>query len=129
MKYLFIILTFLVAYLAPTPLTGQAEINQNGQVFIKNQTDGLPGKCYSKMMLNENTVWTEILCPAEISKKLIRQIQTDLIRLKFPLDTEELSKSKLGATTKKAIKDFQKANGLAYGNLDWGTINSLKGTK
>ncbi len=96
------------------------------QVFISNQTEGLPGKCYQKMMLNNEALWTEVLCQNEISKGLIKQIQTNLIALNYEIAREEISNTELGSTTKQAIKDFQINNNMAYGGLDWVTINKLK---
>ena len=36
-----------------------------------------------------------------------------------------MAKSQLGETTKAGIKDFQIKNDMAYGALDWATVNRL----
>ncbi len=100
--------------------------NTEKQVFISNQKDGLPGKCYQKMMLNGQTMWTEVLCGHEITKNLVKQLQSGLVSLGFQINNEELTKSKMGESTKSALKQFQQKNKLAFGGLDWATINRIK---
>ncbi len=39
------------------------------QIFLSNQTDGLPGKCYQEMELKNEMVWTEVLCQNQIKKQ------------------------------------------------------------
>jgi len=99
--------------------------NSIEQVFMTG-SQGLPGKCYAKMILGDETRFTEIICRPQLSKKLIKQIQSDLVRLKYPIDSDELESGKLGSTTKAAIKSFQQKQKMAYGNLDWATVNRLK---
>ena len=77
-------------------------------------------------MLRNATVWAEIICQNQIGKGLIKQIQTDLVRLNYVLVRDEIYKVKFGKSTKQAIKDFQLKNGMAYGALDWATVNRLK---
>jgi len=100
--------------------------NSTKQVFISNQANGLPGKCYQKMKLQTELVFAEVLCQSEINKRLIEQVQVELMRLNYRINESELSKTQLGETSKQAIKDFQIKNDLAYGGLDWATINMLK---
>jgi len=107
-------------------IVNQNKSNNAGQIFITNQANGLPGKCYQKMMLNNETVWTETLCQNQITKELVTKIQIDLVRLNYKLEEQEIAKGQFGNTTKQAIKDFQQNNNMAYGGLDWATINKLK---
>ena len=95
------------------------------QTFIVDQTRGLPGQCYQKMTLNNEIFWTEVLCGSQITKTLVKQIQTDLLRLNYKIDSGEISMTQLGNTTKQAIKEFQLKNNMAFGGLDWATINKL----
>lgn len=96
------------------------------QVFIPSQEAGLPGKCYSKMKLNNELKWAEIICENEISKSLINTVQSNLQRLGYKISQDEISKHVIGSETKAAIKNFQISNKMAYGALDWATVNRLK---
>ena len=126
MKRLIFLSFFLVSCgtTTKTPSTSNSLIIE--QIFISDQTKGLPGKCYTKMKLNEDVVWTEILCVSRITKGVVSQIQTDLMRLNYEIEPSELSKAQLGSSSKEALKDFQKSNNMAYGGLDWATINRLR---
>ncbi len=105
---------------------GLAHSNSTEQIFVDNQGKGLPGKCYQKMMLENVRRWTEVICEKDIKKGLIRQVQTDLVRLNYEIDGEEVAKAQFGKSTKLAIKEFQIKNRMAYGGLDWATVNRLK---
>ena len=126
MKKLITLLLPIVCFACHTTSNNYHASNTNSteQVFIDGP-GGLPGKCYSKMKLQNELVFTEILCHPQITKKVIAQIQTDLVRLNYTIDENEIAKSQFGETTKAGIKDFQIKNDMAYGNLDWATINRL----
>jgi len=100
--------------------------NSTEQIFVVDKGRGIPSKCYSKMMLDNVPRWTEVICQRDYSKGLIRQLHADLTRLNYVVDEEEIAKVKFGNTTKKAIKDFQIKNKMAWGSLDWATVNRLK---
>lgn len=99
------------------------------QVFIEDQTKGLPGKCYSQTKKGEEFRWTEVICDNYITNELIAQIQKDLRRLGFEIEEEEFSTSTFGSTTRFSIVDFQKQNDMNYGGIDWATVNRLNQAK
>ncbi len=99
--------------------------NDLQQKFIVHQMQGKPGKCYQKLMFNGTQQWTEVLCDAEKTKKLVRRIQNDLIVLGYNLSNEELNQARIGRQTKMSLVAFQKEQGMAYGALDRATINRL----
>lgn len=98
--------------------------NRTEQVFIANQSNSLSGKCYTALKSDSRLL--EILCPNEITKKVIQQLHADLIRLSYSIDAEEIDNKKLGTSTKKAIKAFQDKNKMTTGFLDWATVNRLR---
>jgi len=128
MKNLLFLSFLLVACNTSKNSTSNNSISGNGnsteQIFMAGP-GGLPGKCYAKMILDNETRFTEIICRPQITKKLIKQIQSDLVRLKYQIDSDEIEKGNLGSTTKNAIKSFQQKQNMAYGNLDWATVNRL----
>ena len=131
MKYL-LPLVLLLSACSPTNTTKTKSQNRptnTEQIYLDTPTDqtptGLPGICYTKLKLNREFRWTETICPNSINKSLIKQLQLDLQRLGYAIDDSERSTGKLGATTKSAIKDFQLKNNIAYGGLDWATVNRI----
>lgn len=128
MRYTIIMVLFLASCGSTNYKTVKSIPTTKDQVFITDQTKGLPGKCYQKMMLEGQAKWTEVLCQNEITKGLIQKIQTELIEIGYSIHDEELSSRRLGASTKGAIIQFQKRNNLACGGIDWATINMLKDT-
>ena len=106
-KLLYLSLILLLSNCSSTTRSTGNTSNTTEQVFIENQTKGLPGKCYQQMTLKDQIVWTEVLCDSQVNKNLIRQMQADLTRLFFVLDPDEVAKAIFGPTTKQAIKDFQ----------------------
>lgn len=127
MKTFYILLPLLIV--ACSSSRKLESIKHNGiteQIFTDGPGQGKPGKCYAKMMLNKSAVWTEILCLKELTKEIIEQIQRDLVRLHYKISEDEFAKSQMGDATRKAITDFQMKNNMAYGGLDWATINRLK---
>jgi hypothetical protein len=128
MKKLLLCSIIFIACKATSPSSNYTAIDNNStaQVFIADQTKGLPGKCYQRTLLNDTAVWTEVLCPKEITKKITREIHSNLKRLGYTIDPTEVSKIKIGDSTKEALIDFQKQNGLSYGSLDRATVNTLK---
>ncbi len=124
----FTLLFFLLIVACSTSKNNSTKLNSASteQVFVANQTNGLPGKCYQKMMLESERVWTEVLCQNKITKGIIRQIQADLTRLGYEIQDTETTKANFGITTKAAVKEFQIKNKMAFGGLDWATINRLR---
>jgi len=129
MKHVILLSFVIIAFGCGITKSGSSQYNSNSteQIFISKKGNGPGGKCYSKMMLGTETVWTEVVCQRQFSKGLIKQIQSDLVRLNYVLAGNEISKAKYGKTTRQAIKDFQIKNNMAYGGLDWATVNRLKG--
>jgi len=104
-------------------------LNQ-AQVFLVSQSEGLPGKCYSKLLTQDGTArWTEIYCEQEITKSLIKIVQTNLTRLGYNVDTIEMESNTLGDTTRSSFVQFQKDHGMAFGGLDQATLFKLLNTK
>jgi len=125
MKKLITLLLPLVCFACHTPNNFHASnTNTTEQVFMEGNA-GLPGKCYTKLKVQNELRYTEVICAGRITKKLIAQIQTDLVKLNYTIDENEMTKSELGETTKAGIKDFQIKNDMAYGALDWATVNRL----
>lgn len=125
MKTLFFLPLFLIACGTSSGLSIQ-ENTSTEQVFIAGQGNSLPGKCYLKMKKGTETLFTEVICHSKITKRLISEIQADLVRLAYHIDAVEIEKTTLGTTTTEAIKSFQQNNNMAYGGLDWATVNRLK---
>lgn len=100
--------------------------NSIEQIFISGPGNGSSGKCYVKTKPGNNSPYLEVLCAAQITRGIVQQIQTDLVRLNYEIESSEISKSKIGSTTKLAIKEFQNKNNMASVGLDWATINRLK---
>ena len=118
-----------VLIVACTTTKGQVITKNPGtmeQVFISGQNSGLPGKCYSKFKKDTDVIWTERICENQISKNLISQVQSDLQRMNYTIDANEIAEYIIGSTTKQAIRDYQMKNSMAYGGLDWATVNRLK---
>jgi len=68
------------------------------------------------------TEWKEVLCPKQITKSLISQIQTALMNQAF---YKEALTSSFDTKTKAALSDFQRANNLPVGQLDLETMDAL----
>lgn len=126
MKHLIILSLLFIACGTTNSGTSQYSSSSTEQIFVADQNKGSGGKCYSKMARGNDRLWTQVICQKDITKGLIAQIQADLVRLGYEVDSMEVSKSKFGSTTKKAIKAFQIKNNMAYGGIDWATVNRLK---
>jgi len=85
-----------------------------------------PGKCYAKVTHNGFLVWSEILCASQITKGLVQQIHSDLLRLGYSVSDDELASGKYGESTMQGLKAFQIDNNMAYGGLTQETIDRLK---
>jgi hypothetical protein len=68
------------------------------------------------------TEWKETLCENRITKALINKLQTSLKNQNFY--TAEVN-STLDTKTKAALADYQRANYLPVGQLDFETLNAL----
>lgn len=99
------------------------------QVLMSDRPYSLPGKCYGKSKKGDTTVWLEILCQKQITKSLIMQVQADLVRIGYEVADQEKLDLSFGATTAKAVKEFQERESLLPCYLDWATINRLKHAK
>jgi len=102
------------------------------QIFLSPVTGKTPpaaaqsGKCYSQSTRENELRWTEAICDAQLSKAVITQIQDNLIRLKYTIYASEIADRKLWKSNKEAIKQFQIDEGLAFGAVDWATVNLLR---
>ena len=131
MKYFIIaiLVFFLASCTSSRGGTVTKDLNQN-QVFLGSQTEGLPGKCYSKLMTAEGVIrWTQIYCENEITSKLVKQLQQHLLRIGFSIDPSEIDQAVLGDTTRSSFVKFQQENGLAYGGLDQATLYKIINSK
>lgn len=129
MKYL-LFLSLVLLSCGTSKITKTPSYNNTvEQVFIVDQTKGLPGKCYSQTKKGEEFRWTEVICDNLITKELIAQIQQDLRKLGYEIDDEEFKTSNFGSTTRFSIVDFQKKNDMNYGGIDWATVNRLNQAK
>lgn len=127
MKLLLFLTLFLFACGTTNSGLSQRGNGSTEQVFVAGPGSGqLPGKCYVKTRLGNETPWTETICSNQITKRLIKQIQADLVRLNYEIEDTEIAKAELGPTTKASIKAFQQKHNMAYGALDWATVNRLK---
>ncbi len=63
----------------------------------------------------------QVVCAKNKSAKLIKKVQTALISLGYPLTPNGI----LDQATQLSITDFQKTNGLAYGDLSLATLAAL----
>jgi len=124
--YLVLLILLCAACTTTNKRMSSSPTDSTEQVFIFDKTSGLPGKCYTQMKYGRETRMVETLCPKDINKTLIKEIQVNLVRRMYLIDKIELEKSILGETTKESLKDFQYKNKMAYGGLDWATINKLK---
>ena len=70
------------------------------------------------------TEWREVLCDADVTSYTIRQIQQALIDRGYDVGPPGVDNI-LGKYTKAALKEFQKANGLPVGGLDFETLKAL----
>ncbi len=70
-----------------------------------------------------NTEWREVICGAKVNKKFALMLNEALVQKGF-LDVNE-SSNVIGAASKKALTEYQKASGLPVGQLDLRTIESL----
>ncbi len=129
MKYLLLIPLFFSACTASNKTTQSWPTNTE-QIYLdtpSNETpQGLPGKCYTNMRLNREFRWVETICPMDINKALIKQLQLDLQRRGYNIAQTENNQVTFGDTTKAALKSFQIENKMAHGGLDWATVNKLK---
>jgi peptidoglycan hydrolase-like protein with peptidoglycan-binding domain len=67
--------------------------------------------------------WREILCETNTTPDVVRRLQSALLKAGYnpgPID------GVLGLQTKEAVSKFQKANGLAEGELTMSTLRKLK---
>lgn len=88
--------------------------------------DSRAGKCFAKVKaINVDTsFWTEVVCGSLITPTLINKLQSDLMSLDYAINAEELSKF-AGPSTKLALIEFQKKNGLPYGQLTYPSLELL----
>lgn len=126
-KILFVLCLFASCSVAQTT-TKNNDRNQS-QIFIENQSAGEPGKCYTKMKHDGKLKWAEVICAKDITKRMIKEIQTNLLELNYTIDQEELKKVKIGPDTKNAINQFQQANNLAHGALDRATVYMIQNSQ
>lgn len=83
-----------------------------------------PGKCFAKCAGHHE--WVEIVCDHNVTKKLIIQICSDLVRLGYYIEKEEIEKGVFGPTTKQALHTFQEDYKLPVGSINLITLNKLK---
>jgi Putative peptidoglycan binding domain len=62
-----------------------------------------------------------VVCPKNRSPKLIKKVQTALIKLGYPIVQNGI----LDPATNLSITDFQKSKGLPYGDLTLSTLSAL----
>lgn len=122
--FLLIILTSCISIPTPLDYNSLSKSQVKAPSTSNNSPSGEPGKCYMKMTSPNGALeWYEIICGNEISKFV--EIQQHLIALDYFIDPQEISSKTLGRSTQKALIEFQKKNGLAYGGLDEATIYLL----
>lgn len=98
------------------------------QVFIENYPDdALPGKCYAK---SENYKgeerWTEIICEDEYYGSLVGEVQDNLKKFGYHIDSKEMKRRIFGETTRDALNEFQKWQDYNHGVFDYGTVGWLR---
>jgi len=82
------------------------------------------GKCYAKCRVGDSqkTEWQEILCKADTTPEMIRELQN-------ALNAEGLYKGaidgKMNGAMTTALTEYQKANGLPTNNLNMATLKKL----
>ncbi len=125
MKHLCLLLVFISACTSSRTQFAQNSITE--QIFIQHvPEDSLPGKCYARSKQGDAIRWIEVICQNQITKQFIAQLQNDLVRHGYTIESEEIEKKNTGPSTVASLIQFQKDQNLAYGNLDWATVNRLK---
>ncbi len=120
-------LALLLISCHPTYTNIQAENFTREQVFLNDlDKKSTENRCFAKMMLNGVPTWTQVICELDITPHLITQIQTGLLDHGYTINEKEYKERKFGKTTKEAMIEFQISNNLAYGGIDWATINRLR---
>ena len=68
--------------------------------------------------------WREVVCKADVTPRLIAQVQRALIAKGYNVGTAGAD-NVFGRATKDALMKFQKSEGLPVGNLDFETLKAL----
>lgn len=68
--------------------------------------------------------WKEVVCDADVTPKLIAQVQKALIDKGYNVGAAGVD-NVFGSDTKAALKKFQQDKGLPVGNLDFETLKAL----
>ena len=68
------------------------------------------------------TDWVEVLCQAKVTAAKVAEVQSALATQGFYTGSID---NQLGAQTKQALMEYQRANGLPVGNLNVETLKSL----
>lgn len=124
MKFLYVLPLLLYAISCGTTKHYRLENFNSYQVPLLNQTkgNGMPGKCYAKMRSPEGELhYYEVICEQDINTSMIKLIETSLQSLDYNVAID----GQLSSEDKEALVDFQKAEGMAYGQIDQATLHRL----
>lgn len=80
------------------------------------------GKCYAKCKTDDGEQWEVIVCKADTTPELIKDMQYKLMELSFYSGEAD---GKMNTETREAIIEYQKANGLPVNNMNMQTMNAL----
>ncbi len=103
-----------------TSMTGQYQASMKGDSLPKLRA----GECYARVHKTHgvDTMWQPVLCKADTTPSTARQIQR---ALKQTHHYHGAIDGIVGPQTRRAVRSYQRANGLHTGGLTFETLESL----
>lgn len=91
-------------------------------LYNKARGNGMPGKCYAKMRSPVGELhYYEVICDTDINTSMIKLIETCLNSLDYNVAVD----GQYSSEDRDALSDFQKSEGIAYGQIDQATLHRL----